>query len=86
MIGTQAWHSLPFSLATVGRPAPTFGKVCGEVAGAKVPPSSWIMYKPVPPPKVAVMEPSPAPLQVISIFDKSKAMAAFSVIVPVALF
>src|SRR5262245_29133654 len=86
VIGALVWQSLPFFTVTVCGPMPTFGKVCGEVAEANAPPSSLIMYEPVPPPNVAVMVPLLNPLQVISVLDRLRVTAGCSVIVTDALF
>src|SRR5262245_61021736 len=57
--------------STVCEPAARPVKVLGEVSMAKPPPSIWNWYGAVPPPKVAITEPSLAPKQLTSCLVRS---------------
>src|SRR5262245_54730647 len=67
--------------STVCEPGPSDGKFFGDVAAANPPPSIWIWYGGVPPPKVARMLPSVSPLQLMPVGVNTSVSAGGSVTV-----
>src|SRR6266487_6942683 len=79
VLDCDAVHRLASFRTTVCAPPARPVKVTGEVAEVNEPPSIWIVWGPVPPEKVAVIVPLPAPLQVRSVLASDKESAAGAV-------